>query len=428
MKSSLRQWWRFLWEGLWFAPGLITAAALLLGALLSGLLGEGFSGGKTPSFDPSAARAVLTALAAGSITVAGVVFSLTMVVLSSSSSQFGPRLLPNFLRKTGTKLAIGGFVGSFAYQMALAAALALERQVADAAVWVGILGGLGAFAILLGFLDMVAKFIQVPYIIDEVAGNMERALQDFISTGGGLREATQPAVDSGFVVMGEVRARRAGYLVEIDTETICRRAEAGNLLVKCRVRAGAFVFKGEVMATVHGGRDSEPKMDGIDEAFAIGPSRTSQQDIEFTVRQLVEIAAKALSPGVNDPYTAINVIERLGGVMQGVIGHRLPSGLWHDEDGVLRLAIPVTDALGLFDAAYLPLRQHGRHVEAVAIALIDSLLALARQASHPDMISAIRHHADLLKEDFERGVSSSRDLADFRERYDALLEETEGGG
>lgn len=111
------------------------------------------------------------------------------------------------------------------------------------------------------------------------------------------------------------------------------------------------------MAVVHGEAGSEvPDDEKLNSAFVIGPERTSQQDVEFAVSQLVEIAAKALSPGINDPYTAINAIERLGGAFANIISKTLPSGLWHDEEGALRLAIPVPDAHGLPDAAYLPLR------------------------------------------------------------------------
>ncbi len=430
MKFAPRQVLCTWWESLWFVPGVITLASLVTAGLLSGLGLNLFVADRRASFDPADAGGVLTSLGAGAITVAAVVFSITMVVLSSASSQFGPRLLPNFMRKTGTKLAIGGFVGAFAYQMLVAAALATDLEVGDLAVWVGLAGSLGAFVILLGFLHMVARFIQVPYVVDEVTQNLKASLEAFLEFRREHVHCGPSVASAGLEPLLEIRARRDGYVQRINTRELFKLGGKHDVLIRVPVRAGSFVAVDDILAVVHGttGRDRPPEK-RFAAAFTIGPERTPQQDVEFAVRQLVEIAAKALSPGINDPYTAINAIERMGGAFAVVIHEKLPSGLWHDDQGALRLAIPLTNAHGLLDAAYLPLRQNSRNTEAVAIALMDSLLALAERRPHPDFRDGLGIHADLLLEDFERLVTSGRDRMDFRQRYDlmvAALTEDEG--
>lgn len=421
MFNLVRAWWRSLWNGMWFIPGLIATGAFLLAVVLSGLVGSNPATSRMESaFDPEAAAAVLTALAGGSITVAALVLSITMVVLSSASSQFGPRLLPNFIRKNGTKVAMGGFVGSFVYQIVVASALSLGGRVPDLAVWVGIVGSLAAFAILLAFVHMVARFIQVPFIIDEVTEDLRKALEKRAEVGEADGRRLKK-IDSDWERVAEVRASRDGYIETIDLSELRHRAESGDLMVRCEVKAGSFVPKNGLLAVVLG-KPGQEVAGGWESCFVISPNRTAVQDVEFAIRQLIEIAARALSPGINDPYTAINAIERLGGAFCGVADRHLPDGLWHGADGRLRLVVPLPDAAGLLDAAYLPLRQHARNVEAVAIALVDSFISIASLPTHPDFRVGLRRHSDLLREDFQRLCKQPADLAEFEMRHAKLMD------
>lgn len=421
MFNQIRSWARALWNGMGFIPGLIALASFGVAVILSGIAGYNPVTLRMKSaFDPDAAAAVLTALAGGSITVAALVLSVTMVVLSSASAQFGPRLLPNFIRKNGTKVAMGGFVGSFVYQIVVASALGLGGRVPDIAVWVGIGGSLAAFGILLAFVQMVARFIQVPFIIDEVTADLRRALEkraEAGETGGRALKKT----DRVWKPLSEVRSSRDGYVEMIDVSDLRRRAVEHDLMVRCEVKAGSFVPKNGLMAVVLGedGQDDPGEWDAY---FVVSPNRTAVQDVEFAIRQLVEVAARALSPGINDPYTAINAIERLGGAISGVADRHLPDGLWHDDDGRLRVAVPLPDVAGLLDAAYHPLRQHARNMEAVAIALVDSYISIASMPMHPDFKSGIRKHAGLLREDFRGLCRQPADFAEFDARHRKLME------
>ncbi|GAA5481350.1 DUF2254 domain-containing protein [Haloferula sargassicola] len=414
-----RRYLSALWGSMGFVPGLIAAASMALGVILSGAVGRSLLDSvKEPAFDPQSASAVLTSLAGGAITVAAVVLSITMVVLSSASSQFGPRLLPNFMRKSGTKLAMGGFVGSFAYQIVVASALGLGERVPDLAVWVGIVGSLAAFAILLAFVQMVSRFIQVPYIIDEVTHDLHRALEKLARHGSAEPMGEMPGGTGQAVT---VRSDRDGYVQLIDLDRLVQLAtEAGGCIVS-RVRAGSFVPGNGTLASLHGTSDLE--VHKVRACFGLGPNRSQAQDVEFAIRQLVEIAVRALSPGINDPHTAINAIDRLAGAFADIAACGVRSGLLRDDQGKVRLRVPLPGVDDLFDAAYHPLRQNARAVEAVAIALLDSYRALADLPKlHPDVRGAVEKHARLLLEDFEVAKPSEYDLQEFRKRFDALME------
>lgn len=405
-----------------FIPGVIAVASMAAGMILSGFFDWNvIEPSKKSAFDPRAASAVLTTLAGGAITVAALVLSITMVVLSSASSQYGPRLLPNFIRKPGTKLAMGGFFGSFAYQIMVASALGLGERVPDLAVWVGIFGSLGAFAILLVFVHMVAKFIQVPFIIDEVTSDLHKALKEAarvkseaMDSRGSAFSAAGPSVD--------LIADQDGYIQVIHTAGLIDAAREMDGIIVSTVGIGSFVPRGGLLAKIHGRRPDDEEADALRGFMAVGPSRTESNDTEYAIRQLVEIAVRALSPGINDPHTAINAIERLGGAFAGVAATGVSPGILTDEEGCVRLVIPLPSVSDLFDAAYHPLRQHARGVEEVAIALLDSYRMIAALKLHADVKSALERHAEFLRIDFENESPAAEDLRLFHLRFQDFKE------
>ncbi|MEX2579872.1 MAG: DUF2254 family protein [Verrucomicrobiales bacterium] len=298
MNGWVAQKARSLWEGLWFVPGVIAVLSILLGVLLSGM------GGWSPAgalgwevFDSKAASDVLTTLAGAAITVAAVVFSITMVVLSSASAQFGPRLLPNFMKRTQTKLAVGGFIGSFSYQIVVSTALALGVEVPDLAVWVGILGSLGGFGILLSFIHLVASFIQVPFIIEDVSGDLVRGLSRFVEHGAGRGNAGEPAIRREFKPVGVLRASRSGYLQEIDTKRLVKEATRADMLVRVRAKAGDFLVEGDEVATVFGLPGAEGELGAGDGVFVIGVNRSSPRGPSNTAREALPGAVKVFRLG-----------------------------------------------------------------------------------------------------------------------------------
>ena len=424
MKRDVRQVAHNLWDGLWFVPGLLALVGLLLGLSLSGLLGFEFFGLLTdekPDFEVSLVVNVLVGLAGGLITVAGVVFSMTMVVLSSTSAQLGPRLLGDFLQRMTTKLAIGGFLAAFLFQVLIALGLAMGESVSKYIVLTSVFSSLLTFYLLLVFIHLVARFIRVPFLIDDVANNLQKALLDF--RGMGLKPTdlgeSLPSDQTGAY---RVLADKAGYIQVVEAQELVCLAVSEDGLIQFLRKAGDFVAEGDAIAITYGGGEGESWSEQINSLVSLGSERTAQQDVGFALHQLVEIATKALSPGINDPWTARTVIDRIEGVLAPLAEDPFPAGLWYSKDARLRLAIPVPRVADVLGVAYHSIRQFGYEIPSVALALVRSYRRISERDLHPDFAVALNHHLEALAEDVDRAAWNSADRSVFDEEYHKVIE------
>ena len=416
MKREARQLSHYLWDGLWFIPGLLALCGLGAGLLLSGFLNIDLFGlftGAEGDFDVALVVNVLVGLAGGLITVAGVVFSMTMVVLSSTSAQLGPRLLGDFLRRKTTKLAVGGFLAAFLFQVLVAIGLAMGNPISALVVLVSISSSLLTFCLLLVFIHLVARFIRVPFLITDVAGNLEKGMKDFLHMGSRPSTLNEPLLKSDEKAH-QIFADKTGYLQYIEAQELLSMASENNCLIQLRRRAGDFVAKGDVIAMVYG-LEEEKLSERVNSLVSVGAERTAQQDVGFALHQLVEIATKALSPGINDPWTAITVIDRIEGVLVPLAGDPFPAGFWYDSNEVLRLMIPVPRVAEILAVAYDPIRQFGYELPTVGLALVRSYGRYSTRKLHPDFAIALRHHLDALAEDVARGNWNSIRPRELRE-------------
>jgi uncharacterized membrane protein len=216
-----------------------------------------------------------------------------------------------------------------------------------------------------------------------------------------------------------VPSAQAGYLQQLDAQGLVRWADKHRTQLRLLVRPGQYVFPGATVALVR------PAVDGVEEALrsamALGPERTSQTDLEYAIRQLVEVAMRALSPGINDPYTAITVVDRLGTALCELVSVRLPSGRYM-SDGRLALVVPTVDYDGLSDTMFHPLRQSASEIPLVLIRLLEVLAAVAACEPDPSRRATLQRHADLVMSDGERTIRTPSDLADLRLRHKTFCE------
>lgn len=420
----------------WFIPLLCAAGAIAL-ALIAGWLDELSASGRVPALpffrraSASGTRAILSTIAGSSISVAGIVFSISMVVLSMASSQFGPRLLPNFFRRNSTQVVFGAFLATFL------TALIVLVQMTDAgsgaelhsyAVALSFALAVASFGLLVYFLHSVTTFIQVPRIIDEVACDLAATLTRETTAGPepGDPQENAASADDAFARLNsdarEVEATRGGYIQALDVAGVLELAAERDLYVRFLHRPGQYVAAGEPLARAAPAARVEDEIAGaLRRLFVIGVQRNNSQDVEFALDQLVEIALRALSPGVNDPFTAINCIDRLGDALSILAERRFPPEVRRDRKGHARvLAVADTDE-GILDAAFNPLRQHGCSNAAVAIRLLECITSLARRSSRASMKRALRDHAGRIREACGRGIAAASDLRDIEERYREAL-------
>lgn len=444
MKIRLVRYWEQLRGSYWFAPGSMALAAVLL-AGFTGYLDWALSEGLFPGLGwlyvtgPSGARAVLSTVAGSAIGVAGVIFSITIVVLNMASAQFGPRLLRNFMEHGGTQLVLGVYVGTFIYCLIVLSAVRSEQGhvfVPHLSVAVGLLLGILSFAFLIYFIHHVALFIQAPRIINDVAENLEVNLrQNFPERTQHARDKTPDEEEEEISQVDQIEhsgkpilAAHSGYIQAIDLEGLLGLAQECGLVVRLLHRPGHFVISGHALAyAVPADQVGEEETRRINGAFLTGPERTATQDPEFAVHQLVEVALRALSPGINDPFTAINCVDRLGAALAILGERRLPSRYLRDSENRLRIITEPYTYTGIVDAAFNQIRQGAAGHMAVTLRLLETISPLAEGDLPKPYRDALHEQARAIHDLNRERPRCAHDQSDFEAAYRKALKSLEQG-
>jgi uncharacterized membrane protein len=380
---------------------------------------------------PAGARAVLATVAGSSMSVAGLVFSISMVVLSTVSTQLGPRLLPNFFHRKSTQLVLGVFMGTFV------AALLVLVQLTDAgpessshsyAIALSVALAVLSVALLVYFLHSMTTFIQVPRVIEEVGRHLTDALMR--ETGAATTAAkrggtTERAITARFESGGAsaIQACSGGYVQALDIAGALRIAAERDIYVMMMCRPGQYVPTGGPLAMILPVSRTDDKIaDAFRNLFVIGIDRNDSQDVEFALDQLVEIAVRALSPGINDPFTALNCIDRLGDALLILAEREFPANARCDEAGVVRVLVVGYADEGILDAAFNPLRQHGCRNVAISIRLLEIIAQLGKRATREDVRRGLSNHLERIREAYRREITGEEDLKDIEERYIRALQ------
>jgi len=410
--SRLRAWLEALGDIFWIRPGLLVLGSVVLGEAV--VLAEKtdtklpwvwdgwvYTGGE------AGARALLGAVASSTIGVAGTTFSITVAALVLASGQMGPRLLRNFVRDSGNQYALGIFLGTFAYALVV---LRTVRSVEEVQ-FVPHLGVTGALLLallcvgtLVWFVHHVATGINVETVVDAVHGELSEAIDrlDF----GQPALVTSSAPPSGVQVAMAAR----GYLRSVDDEALADWAEEAGAVVVLLVRPGAYLFPGAAIAELVGGQEHGDATGAIRAAFSLGSRQAAAQDLEFAVRQLVEIALRALSPGINDPFTAITVLDRLGAALCEIAPRRLASSMV-ERSGKVVLYRQVTDYAGLCDAMFHMIRQNAAGSPAVLIRLLEMLGRVIAVETRTERRAELLRHAELALSAGRLGIGDPADIA-----------------
>ncbi len=390
----LRSLWFSLRDSLWFVPTLLVLAGVALAVLLIELPGDLTSGlsQRWPRLFGAGAegsRGMLSAIATSMITVAGVVFSITVVALSLASSQYSPRLLRNFMADRPTQVVLGAFVAIFAY------CLIVLRTIrgADEGAFVPSLAVLGGIAmafvgvgLLIYYIHHIASAIQVASIVTRITDDTTRAIDRLFPSelGTGLRAGgSRTPPDSVPDAWTALPAPRTGYLVGVDGERLLELACKHSTVLRIEGPVGGFLVAGRPLAHVCARQaiDAQACAEILD-CFSIDAERTVHQDAPYGLQQLVDVALKALSPGINDPTTAVACIDQLGALVVR-LGDRHFEGPYRAVDGRLRLIAVGPDYASMVALAFDAITDHAApdaQVYAKLIATLDSVAAATRDA------------------------------------------------
>ena len=336
--------------------------------------------------DPQVAQVILAGIAASIMTVVSIVFAILLMTLTLASMQFSPRIIVSFSRDRVTQWTLGIFLGTFLYCMAaLPAARSLPRPFAPVATVLGaMLLALVCVGLLLFFIHHISQAISVNHIVDRIAEETEAMIDEIMPwphlLDHHVKDAEPLRPNPSEVA---VLSYDSGYIRFIDTRRLVALAKHYHVTIRVLRRVGHFVPAGIPLMMVSKGNRLPPE--GTAEllaAFDCGPTRTLQQDVEFGVLQIVDVALKAISPAVNDPTTAINCVDQLSRILIRFASREPPEELLYDPPGIVRASIGWIGFERLLEAALEQIRMYAKTDVAVSLRLLRALGDIA--ASTPD--------------------------------------------
>ncbi len=400
----------------WFVPAVMSLMALALSTLMLyldrrfvdqipddawWLYGGGYEG----------ARVVLSAIVTSMISVTSVVFSITIVALTLAAGQFGSRVLRSFMRDRGNQITLGTFIATFAYAMLV---LRSVRGLDDAefvpplAMSVGILLVFVSVGVLIYFIHHVASSIQADSVVRSIAMETEDAIDRIFpsqigmdppdTNGPGDEAGRRTSLPTRFDAEAQaVRSSRGDQLQIVDHERLMELAVENDLVIRLRVRPGHFVVRDEIVAHVWKDGELDPELlDEVRDVFVLGRSRSLQQDAEFGIFQLVEVAVRALSTGINDPFTAMNCVERISSLLCRLAGRTFPAPERCDDQGNLRVVAATSSFGGFVDSGFNQIRQNAGRSVAVLIRMLEALETIGTQVSTGEQRQVLEKHARLV--------------------------------
>jgi uncharacterized membrane protein len=425
--------WRreVLRTNLWLVPALEIVAAAILFVITYALDRAAYEGvfsvpGWAISGSADVARTVLTAIAAAVITVIGVVFSIVIVALTLTSSQFGPRMLRNFIRDRGTQLTLGTYVATFVYAVLTLGSVGQGSHgtfVPHISVTMTLVLMLADVAVLIYFLHHIAIQIQLPQVIAGIAGDLQKAieLQAGDQSEGADAELAAALIENMIGQGGVVAAPRSGYLQYIEHRTLVTIAAEVGAVIHILYRPGHFIVQGNQYATVWPAEAAGQVARELARAHVTGPYRTLAQDVSFGVDQLVEIAIRALSSAVNDTFTALTCIDWIGDSLSKVTGRWQPTRVYRDEAGAVRVITTETTWERLVQRAFEKVRQAARGMPAVMIRQLDALTRIMERTTSTEDRQVLLDQAAMIERLSANTVDEPTDRADITRAYTRVL-------
>jgi uncharacterized membrane protein len=437
--AALASHWRadVLRTNLWLVPGIEVLAAVALFAGTLSLDRAAYRGdfglpAWVISGTADAARQILTAIAAALITVVGVVFSIILVTLTLASTQFGPRMLRNFIRDRGTQLTLGTFVATFVYAVLVLVSIGPGPHgdfVPHIGVTVTIALMVAALGVLIYFIHHTATSIQLPQVIASIAADLSEAIDvqggpDARSVWAGDQErGPSPAELTRRMEAagGVVRAPASGYLQFIRHRVLVQLATEADAVIVLNYRPGHFLVQGHPFALVWPPEAAARVSHVLGRAHITGPNRTLTQDISFGIDQLVEIAIRALSPAVNDTFTALTCIDWLADSLCKITVRWNPGRVHRDSDGFIRVISAEPSHERLVQRAFEKIRQASQGMPAVMIRQLDALAKIMTDTSSAGQRQVLLDQAAMIQRASERSVPEGADRQDVRRRYEEVL-------
>ncbi|REL37943.1 DUF2254 domain-containing protein [Rhodohalobacter sp. SW132] len=422
--------WKELGATFWFLPVLIIGFSILLSFLL--VYVDSFitipREGWTRFFlveSPDSARSILSTISSAMMGVAGTVFSITLVVLTLASSQFGPRLIKNFMYVRLNQVVLGLYISTFLYCLLVLNSITDSDGftfIPSLSILVAIFVTIINIVLLIIFIHRIAVSIQADKVVSDISEYMFEQAETLFPEKLGEEEVNEDHVSassavSGYLKQAPVISPKSGYLQYVDGEALIQTLSRQDALVELYYRPGKHIVEGEEIGLLFSNGVWEKKdFDKIFKPFVIGNTKTSQQDLEFSIQQLVEIAARALSTGVNDPYTAMVCIDNLTSIMCYLAQAKFPSKYRFDDEGNLRIIADTFNFEGVLDSAFNQIRQFSGGSPAVIIRMMEALTIINEFTIKESHKRAVLKHVVMVLSSGKDNFEEKNDLNDLSDK------------
>jgi uncharacterized membrane protein len=452
MKSTFLRLADSLGGSYWFLPALMALAAMVLAGgmtFLDSYEGSSWMDGLPWLYAarPDGAREVLSAISGSMITVAGTVFSVTIAAVVYASAQYGPRLLSNFMSDRGNQVTLGTFIATFVYCLLILRTIRSPGEtggtgfVPNLALLVGVALALCSIAVLIFFIHHVPSQLHINNVIQGIGGRLLKEIDNRFPRVAGAPQPDDATGDhrerapATFRLGADkaegarrslVEASATGYLQLIDDSALLRHATRHDLVLRLQHEPGDFIHAGRALVEAWPPEHCDRAAVGaIRTAFILGARRTALQDLNFLIDELVEIAARALSPGVNDPFTAVTCLDWLGAALSDLAQRELPSNLRVDDEGDLRvIARPITFDR-FIDRSFGALAQYCASDMVAALRFIRALGEVSLSCDEAAYLGRLAEQADKLRVLAQHrlvGVNLERLVGQISELQRALAE------
>jgi uncharacterized membrane protein len=434
MKKLLFKW-RELKATFWFVPVIMIITSILLSVALvytDGQITVSHEGWGRYFFVNSSdsARSILSTISGAMMGVAGTVFSITLVALTLASSQFGPRLIKNFMYVRLNQIVLGAYISTYLYCLIVLNSVQDNNDytfIPSISIFVAIIAAITNIVLLIVFIHQIAVSLQADKVVSNISEFISQHVVTLFPEKAGDGKQTDKSVDRSAIISGyrnriPVLAHKSGYLQYIDNDTLTKIFCKHHSLIELYKRPGDHLVEGLQIGLLYSnGQWDNDVLENIQQQFEIGNIKTSQQDLEFSIHQMVEIALRALSPGINDPYTAIACIDNLKATMCYLAQAKFPSRYLFDDKENLRIIAHTIDFEGALDAAFNQIRQFSGGSPAVMIRLMEALTTIRGFTTDESHIKSVLRHAEMVLNIGKQTIKEENDLLDLSSRAEKIL-------
>ena len=427
--NSLKQLWSILRSSFWFLPSLIVTGSIVLAVAL---IGVDFTGSeqwlarwpRLFGVGADGARGMLSTIAGSMMTVVGVTFSMVLMTLALASSQYTSRILRNFMSDRVTQVVLGVFAGIFTYCLLVLRTIRGGEDgvfVPRLAVSFSVVLAMGGIGVLIFFIHHIAASIQASNIIASVADEtmlvIDRLFPEKIGDGwvdDDEAYTTPPPLPEN--IWKAVPAKGNGYIQSLDNAALLRLACENKTIVRMEYAIGEFVVRGSALASLALEKPPEKEITTtLQAAYTIDRHRTVKQDSAFGIRQIVDMALKALSPGINDTTTAVMCVDYLSAILARLASRPIPPSHRY-EKGELRVITKGPSFESQMSDAFDQIRRNANGNVTIFLRILQALQMLAGLAPGPRRRRALFEQMQQIAELAACSVDSTHDRAKIEAR------------